>query len=58
MPVEVLDHGKVVDLLAAPELGPDQQEIKGHLVEEAAETDDTLIEKYLAGENLSAEEIG
>ncbi len=58
VPVEVLDHGKVVDLLAAPELGPDQQEIKGQLVEEAAETDDSLIEKYLAGENLSAEEIG
>ena len=58
VPVEVLDHGKVVDLLAASELGPDQQEIKGQLVEEAAETDDSLIEKYLAGEKLSAEEIG
>ena len=58
VPVEVLDHGKVVDLLAAAELAPDQQEIKGQLVEEAAETDDTLIEKYLAGEKLSAEEIG
>ena len=58
VPVEVLDHGKVVDLLAAAELPPEQQEIKGQLVEEAAETDDTLIEKYLAGEKLSAEEIG
>jgi len=32
-------------------------EIKGRLVELAAETDDTLIEKYLGGEELSPEEI-
>ena len=58
VPVEVLDHGKVVDLLATSELDSAQQEIKGHLIEEAAETNDQLIEKYLAGEKLSAEEIG
>lgn len=32
-------------------------ELKGSLVELAAETDDTLIEKFLAGEDLSPEEI-
>jgi len=51
----------VIDILgskAVPsELEAEITEAKGGLVELAAETDDTLIEKYLAGEPLSAEEI-
>ena len=49
--------GKMVDLLAAHDLSPELQEIKGKLVEAAAETDDTLIAKFLAGEKLTAAEI-
>lgn len=53
--------GDVVDVLAATAPAEDVadtvSEIKGNLVELAAETDDSLIEKYLGGEELSAEEI-
>jgi len=56
------DCSGVVDVLAArdvPEALADRlAEIKGGLVELAAETDDTLIEKYLDGQDLSPEEIG
>ncbi len=55
------DHTQVVDVMAAKEIPDDTaeraQEMKGALVELAAETDDALIEKYLAGEELTAEEI-
>lgn len=55
------DNGGVVDVLAATEIpasvSEPLKEAKGALVEMAAETDDTLIEKYLAGEPLSAREI-
>jgi elongation factor G len=63
VPVVVpLPDGKgVVDVLGAkdvPEAVADQvQDAKGKLVELAAETDDTLIEKYLVGEDLTADEI-
>ncbi|MFZ4395194.1 MAG: elongation factor G [Kiritimatiellia bacterium] len=58
VPVVVPVNGKMVDLLAANDLSEELQEMKGQLVEAAAETDDTMIEKYLAGEKLSADEIG
>lgn len=55
------DNSGVVDVLAATEVptavGEALKEAKGALVEMAAETDDTLIEKYLAGQPLSAREI-
>ncbi len=51
----------VVDVLSsaapAPDVAEAVQAAKGSLVELAAETDDTLIEKYLAGEPLSADEL-
>ncbi len=54
--------GGVIDILAARDIPADLAEqlaeIKGGLVELAAETDDTMIEKYLGGEDLSPEEIG
>jgi len=49
--------GQMVDLLSAHDISPEHQEYKGKLVEAAAETDDSLIEKFLAGEQLSAAEI-
>jgi elongation factor G len=55
------DGSGVVDVLAAKdvpeEVSAQAEEIKGSLVELAAETDDTLIEKFIGGENLSPEEI-
>ncbi len=55
------DRSNVVDVLATKEFPADVAEeakaTKTSLVEFAAETDDALIEKYLGGENLSAEEI-
>jgi elongation factor G len=52
----------VVDVLAAQQvpdsMGEQVAEIKGALVELAAETDDTLIEKFLDGQELSPDEIG
>ncbi|HAS83646.1 MAG TPA: elongation factor G [Verrucomicrobia bacterium] len=55
------DASGVIDILGATDvpaaLKEAVQEAKGGLVELAAETDDTLIEKYLAGEPLTAEEI-
>jgi len=55
------DKSGVIDILGAtdvPEaLAEMVSEAKGGLVELAAETDDTLIEKYLAGESLTPEEI-
>ena len=63
MPVSIptLDHQSVIDVMAAKEIPADiadrAKEMKGALVEYAAETDDKLIEKYLGGEALTAEEI-
>jgi elongation factor G len=55
------DGSGVVDVLAArdvPEaLAAQVEAIKGQLIERAAETDDTLIEKFLGGEALSPDEI-
>lgn len=57
----VAGNGAVVDVLAAANPPADvaeaAQEAKGALVELAAETNDTLIEKFLGGEVLSADEI-
>jgi len=58
VPVVAPMNGKMVDILAANDLSAELQAVKGQLVEAAAETDDTMIEKYLAGEKLSADEIG
>ncbi|MBL7076245.1 MAG: elongation factor G [Kiritimatiellae bacterium] len=55
------DASSVVDVLAAQNVPDDMaaqvEEAKGALVELAAETDDTLIEKFLGGEDLSPDEI-
>ncbi len=55
------DGSGVVDILLAKdvpaELEAEVMEAKGGLVELAAETDDTLIEKYLGGDPLTPEEI-
>ncbi len=55
------DASAVIDVLAAKDVEGDiaaqVEESKGALVELAAETDDTLIEKFLGGEELSADEI-
>lgn len=59
--VPLPDNSGVIDILgnkAVPAaLEADITAAKGGLVELAAETDDTLIEKYLAGEALAPEEI-
>ncbi len=55
------DCKKVVDIVASgsslPASSSKAREILGTLVEIAAETNDALIEKYLNGEQLSADEI-
>jgi elongation factor G len=50
--VDVLGEGK-----APADVAEQAEEIKGSLIEAAAETDDALIEKYLGGDTLTAEEI-
>jgi elongation factor G len=50
------DHSGVADVLGGAR-GAEAEEFKGKLVELAAETDDSLIEKYLGGEALSAAEM-
>ena len=62
LPVVVPAPGNaaVVDVLAGKnvpgDLADQVQEMKSSLIEKAAETDDVLIEKYLGGEPLSADE--
>ena len=55
------DNSAVLDVLAgnaaSSPIASQAEETKGKLVELAAETDDTMIEKFLGGEALSAEEI-
>ena len=55
------DLSGVVDVLGSGDVPPDTagqaEECKSKLIELAAETDDTLIEKFLGGEELSADEI-
>ena len=54
------DKKGVVSVLAgtdAGDLSDRVEELKGQLIEAAAESDDQLIEKYLGGETLSPEEI-
>jgi len=59
--VPLPDNSGVIDILGAKDvpsaLEAEITAAKGGLVELAAETDDTLIEKYLAGEVLAPEEI-
>lgn len=59
--IPTMDHKKVVDVMSAKDIPDDiadrAKEMKGALVEFAAETDDALIEKYLGGEELTGEEI-
>ena len=56
-----LAGGQVLDILACTEFPAEVAEqagaIKGALVEQAAATDDSLIEKFLEGEALGADEI-
>ncbi len=49
--------GSLKDVLSAGNLPDDLQAYKGQFVEAAAETDEAMIEKFLGGEALSAEEI-
>ena len=52
--------GGVADVLAGPvpdALADQAEELSGRLTEIAAETDDSLIEKYLGGEELKPEEV-
>ncbi|MEI6892433.1 MAG: elongation factor G [Pontiella sp.] len=55
--------GKAIDILNTPtpdvpdELKARVKDIKDHLIELAAETDDTLMEKYFDGQELTAEEF-
>ncbi|MBN1673043.1 MAG: elongation factor G [Kiritimatiellae bacterium] len=55
------DASGVVDVLGAKDvpgaLSARVEDLKGSLIEMAAESDDALIEKYLGGEELSAAEI-
>lgn len=55
------DGNSILDVLECEEIPAElsdrMQEYKTALVEHAAETDDTLIEKYLEGETLTREEI-
>jgi elongation factor G len=51
------DRKKVVDVLAAGDPAAETESLKSALIEAAAETDDQLIEKYLGGESLTADEI-
>jgi len=54
------EDGTIIDVLGKnvpDDLAAQVEEIKGSLVELAAETDDTLIEKFLSGEELSAQEV-
>ena len=55
VPVVLPSGNGVVDVLAAGD--GEAAGMKNALVEKAAETDDTLIEKYLGGEELSADEV-
>ena len=52
---------EIVDVLASKDVpesvAAEVEELKGSLVELAAETDDSLIEKFLDGQDLSPEEI-
>ncbi len=58
IPVVVPDGKKgVIDVLATHELSDALVPIKTALIEEAAETDEALLEKYLGGEELCPEEI-
>jgi elongation factor G len=49
--------GSLQDILASGALTDDLQNFKNQLLEAAAETDEALIEKYLGGGTLSADEI-
>ncbi|MFH0880115.1 MAG: elongation factor G [Lentisphaerota bacterium] len=54
------DNKKVVDVLAGKDAGDLKdaaESFKGKLIEAAAESDDTLIEKYLGGDILTPEEV-
>lgn len=52
------EEGKVFDTVDIPDdLLPQAQEYRQKLIESVAETDDTLLEKFFGGEELSVEEI-
>ena len=59
--IPLSDKSGVVDVLASKDVPDDiaaqVEKCKGGLVELAAETDDTLIEKFIGGEELSPDEI-
>ncbi len=49
---------ELVDLLGGKELPPAAAELRAHLLEEVAAYDDALLEKFLAEEEVGAEEVG
>ena len=52
------DEGKVFDIVEIPaELKAEADEYRQKLIEAVAETDDSLLEKFFAGEELSVDEI-
>lgn len=52
------DEGKIFDTVDIPaDLLPQAEEYRQKLIESVAETDDTLLEKFFGGEELSVEEI-
>ena len=52
------EEGKVFDTVDIPDdLLPQAEEYRQKLIESVAETDDTLLEKFFGGEELSVEEI-
>ncbi len=58
LPVVVPDgKARVIDILAAPNLPEALVPIKTALIEEAAETDEALLTKYLDGGDLCPEEV-
>ncbi len=58
LPTVVPDgKGGVIDILTYNALSQDLIDLKAQLIEYAAETDDTLTEKFLSGEELTAAEI-
>lgn len=55
---EVKDHGKSYDVVDIPEeFKEDAKKYRNELVEQIAEHDDKLLEKYFSGEELSLEDI-
>ena len=57
MKAYIFENGKVSELDIPPDAAGSAEEYRKKLVEKIAEADDNLLEKYLEGEELTAEEI-